>query len=108
MLTTVTEVTDATFATEVLEADRPVVVDVWAAWCPPCHRLDPVVAALAAEHPELLVVKADADANPEIVRRYGVLSLPTLLVFEGGVETMRLVGAMPKRRLEAELAGVLT
>jgi thioredoxin 1 len=107
LTTTLADVTDATFDDEVLAAAGPVLVELWAEWCGPCHRLRPVLAELAAAHPALRVVQLDADANPETTRRYGVLSLPTMLVFEGGAETMRLIGAMPRRRLEAELAPVL-
>ncbi|HTX11995.1 MAG TPA: thioredoxin [Solirubrobacteraceae bacterium] len=104
MPTTVTTITDDQFATEVLEADSPVVVDFWAAWCPPCRVMDPVMAELADERPGVRFVKLDVDANQKTASEYGVLSMPTLLVFRHGQEVLRLVGARPKRRLIEELA----
>jgi thioredoxin 1 len=104
----VVTVTEATFDTTVLQAGLPVLVDFWAGWCPPCRWLDPIVEELAAEQAgRLLVAKVDADENPGLVRRYGTLSLPSLLVFVNGVEKGRIVGARPKRRLLAELAEFL-
>ena len=101
-------VTEATFDRAVLQARLPALVDFWARWCPPCRWLDPVVEEIAAEQAgRLLVAKVDADENPGLVRRYGTLSLPSLLVFVGGVERARIVGARPKARLLAELAEFL-
>jgi thioredoxin 1 len=101
-------VTEATFDTDVLQARLPVLVDVWAEWCPPCHLVSPIVEEIAAEQAgRLLVAKVDADENPGLVRRYGTLSLPTLLVFVDGVEKARIIGARPKRRLLSELAEFL-
>jgi thioredoxin 1 len=101
-------VTEATFDAAVLQARLPVLVDFWAGWCPPCRWLEPVLEELAAEEAgRLLVAKVDADANPGLVRRYGTLALPSLLVFVDGVERARIVGARPKGRLVAELAEVL-
>jgi thioredoxin 1 len=101
-------VTEATFDAAVLKARLPVLVDFWAGWCPPCRWLEPVLEELAAEEAgRLLVAKVDADANPGLVRRYGTLALPSLLVFVDGVERARIVGARPKGRLLAELAEVL-
>jgi thioredoxin 1 len=101
-------VTEATFDSVVLQAQLPVVVDFWAEWCPPCKLIGPVVEDIAAEQAgRLLVAKVDADENPGLVRRYGTLSLPSLLLFDRGTERTRIVGAMPKRRLLAELAPFL-
>ena len=102
-------VTEATFDRVVLGARLPVLVDFWAGWCPPCNWLDPVVEEIAAEQAgRLLVAKVDTDENPGLARRYGTLSLPSLLVFVGGVERARIVGARPKGRLLAELAEFLS
>jgi thioredoxin len=101
-------VTEATFDRAVLQARLPVLVDFWAGWCPPCRWLDPVLEEIAAEQAgRLLVAKVDADENQGLVRRYGTLSLPSLLVFVGGVERGRIVGARPKGRLSTELARLL-
>jgi thioredoxin 1 len=104
----VVTVTEATFDGTVLQARLPVVVDFWAEWCPPCRWLNPVVEELATEQAgRLLVAKVNADENPGLVRRYGTLSLPSLLVFVDGVERAWLIGARPKRRLLTELAELL-
>ena len=101
-------VTDEDFAARVLESDRPVVVDFWAAWCPPCRAMAPVLDALAAERPDVLFVTLDADANQQTVIDRHVLSMPTFLVFRDGVEILRLVGSRPKHRLTAELDEALS
>ena len=107
-MTTITELTSTTFDETVLSADVPVLVDLWAEWCPPCHAVAPVLDEIAAEYPgRLRVTKVDVDAQPEVAARYGVMTLPTLLVFVGGQPVKRLVGARGKRHLLAELADVL-
>lgn len=107
MSSAVIAITDDQFSAEVLEADRPVVVDFWAAWCPPCRAMDPIVGELAAERPDVRFAKLDVDANQRTGADYGVLSMPTLMVFRNGREVLRLVGSRPKRRLAQELEAVL-
>ncbi|WP_328340607.1 thioredoxin family protein [Micromonospora sp. NBC_00421] len=95
-----TAVTDATFADTVLTADRPVVVDFWADWCPPCVGTSRHLAELAEEFGDRLrVVTVDTDANPATARTYGVMSLPTMLVFVGGEVVGSIIGARPKNHL---------
>jgi thioredoxin 1 len=101
------QVTDENFEVAVLEAEQPVVVDFWAAWCPPCRAMEPILAQLALEHPELEFVKLEADANHQTVIAHGVLAMPTLIVFAHGREVARLVGARSRRRLEQELTEAL-
>jgi thioredoxin 1 len=104
----VAAVTDADFDAEVLGADRPVLVEFTADWCGPCRQLAPVLSALAGEEADRLkVVQLDVDTNPEITTRYGVLSMPTLMVFRAGEPVKSMVGARPKRRLLQELEDVI-
>lgn len=100
-------VTDEDFAARVLESEKPVVVDFWAAWCPPCRQMNPVIEELALEHPELSFFTIDADANHQTVISHGVMSMPTFLVFRDGREVARLVGSRPKRRMAAEVEEAL-
>ena len=101
-------VTDATFADEVLAAGLPVLVDFTADWCAPCRMIAPVLAEVAKEQAGLLkVVTLDVDSNPETQAAYGVLSMPTLMLFRAGEPVKSLVGARPKRRLLQELADVI-
>ncbi len=106
-MTQISTVTDDAFAAEVLESERPVLVDFTAAWCPPCRVMKPVLAELAAERDDLRVVQLDVDAEQRTAAEYGVLSMPTFILFRDGREVQRLVGARPRRRLEEELAQVL-
>ncbi|MBV7700719.1 thioredoxin [Streptomyces sp. TRM70350] len=102
------DVTDADFATEVLGADRPVLVEFTADWCPPCKQMAPVLRAVAAEEAERLkVVQLDVDHNPETTHAYKVLSMPTFMVFRGGEPVKSMVGARPKRRLLEEISDAL-
>ncbi|GAA1545553.1 thioredoxin [Streptomyces albidochromogenes] len=103
--TGVDEVTDASFETEVLKSGRPVLVEFTADWCGPCRQLAPVLSAVAREEADRLkVVQLDVDVNPETTLRYGVLSMPTLIVFRDGEPVRQMVGARSKRGLLQELA----
>jgi thioredoxin 1 len=101
------QITDAQFAVAVLEADKPVVVDFTAAWCAPCRVMGPVLEELAAERDDVRFVKLDVDTNQETTARYGVMSMPTFMVFDGGEPVLTLVGSRPKRRLAEELSAVV-
>jgi thioredoxin 1 len=101
-------VTDATFASEVLASDLPVLVDFWAEWCGPCHRIAPVLEELANEYEgRIRIVKLDADSNPETIRKYSILSMPTLTVFEHGAVVSQVIGAQPKAKLRALIDSAL-
>jgi thioredoxin 1 len=101
-------VTDDTFADLVLASPTPIVVDVWAEWCPPCHAISRSLAELAVElDGRMTVATLDADANPETCRAYQVRSLPTLLIFRGGELVSATVGARPKSALRTLLTGQL-
>lgn len=101
-------VTDATFASEVLGSELPVLVDFWAEWCPPCHRLAPVLDELAGEYAgRARIVKIDTDDNPETARAYGVMSMPTLIMFRNGEVVSQVVGAQPKAKLRKQIDGAL-
>lgn len=94
---------------DVLGAERPVLVDFWADWCGPCHRLAPVIDEIADERAgELDVYKLDVDAEMDVVLRHGVSAMPTLVVFSGGEEIGRIVGALPKGRIVASLDEALS
>jgi len=98
------DVTDGDFQTTVLDADAPVLVDFWAEWCVPCHMVSPVVEEIGVEKAEALrVAKLNIDDNPEVTRKYGVMSIPSLILFVGGEEVARVVGARGKDALLKEL-----
>ena len=97
-------VTDQTFATDVLKADGPVLVDFWAEWCGPCRQVAPVLEEIAGEHADkLTIVKLNIDENPETARNYQIMSIPTMGVFKGGELVKTIIGARPKAAILREL-----
>ena len=102
-----TTVTDDSFQAEVLESELPVIVDFWAAWCGPCRVMSPILEELAQERDDLRVVKVDVDHNQRVAAQYGVLSMPTFMVFRDGAPVGQIVGSRPKQRLIADLEAFL-
>jgi thioredoxin 1 len=99
------EVTDASFSTDVLSSDKPVLVDFWATWCGPCKMVAPVLEEIATERSgQLTVAKLDVDTNPETARDFQVVSIPTLILFKDGQPVKRIVGAKGKAALLRELS----
>jgi thioredoxin 1 len=98
------ELTDSNFEQEVLQADKPVLVDFWAEWCAPCRMVAPIVEQLASEYEgNLLVGKVNVDNNPQISMNYGIRSIPTLLIFKEGKAVDQIIGAVPKKTLVDKL-----
>jgi thioredoxin 1 len=102
------EVTDTTFQAEVIESDKPVLVDFWAPWCGPCRVVAPVLEEIAGERDDLRIVKLNTDENPQTAGAFQVLSIPTLILFKNGQPVKKVVGAYPKRKLVQELEPALT
>lgn len=95
------EISAANFAAEVLASDKTVLVDFWAEWCGPCRMQGPILEAFAAEHPEVKVAKVNVDANGELAEKFGIMSIPTLLVFKNGKLVKTAVGLHDKQGLTA-------
>jgi thioredoxin 1 len=96
-------VTEQNFDEQVLGSDQTVLVDFWAEWCGPCHAVAPVLDQIAEERSDLKIVKLNIDEEPAIAQRYGVMSIPTLILFKDGEPAAAAVGAMPKSMLEERL-----
>ena len=96
-------ITTDTFDTEVLGSESPVLVDFWADWCGPCHAVAPVLDQIVEERSDLRLVKVNIDEEQELARRYGVMSIPTMILFEGGEPKAAAMGAQPKSMLEKNL-----
>ena len=108
MAGTLTQVTDNNFDAEVIESESPVLVDFWAPWCGPCRVVAPVLEEIASERKDLRIVKLDIDENPQTASRFGVMSIPTMILFKAGEPVKTVIGAYPKRKLEQELEPALT
>lgn len=108
-MSVVKEVTDATFEQDVLNAQKPVLVDFWAEWCGPCRALGPELEKLAEEHQETIdVVKVNVDENPATAAKFGITSIPAVYAFKNGENVKTSIGAKPKPALEEEFSDLLT
>ena len=96
-------ITKNNFASEVLQSDKPVLLDFWASWCGPCRMLSPIVDEIAGERPDIKVGKVNVDEQPELAGQFGVMSIPTLLVFKNGKLVNQAVGSRPKASVLAQL-----
>ncbi len=100
-------VTTPEFDTEVLQSETPVIVDFWAEWCGPCHAMAPVLDRIVEERPDVKLVKVNIDEEQELARRYGIASIPTMILFKDGQPAATKIGAEPKSRIQGWLEDVL-
>ncbi len=108
MAQNINTLTDATFDEEVGGSDLPVLVDFWAEWCGPCKQIAPILEEIAGEYPDKIrIAKLNVDENPQVTMRYNVMSIPTMIVFDGPEAAARIVGAKPKGQLLQELSSFL-
>ena len=96
----VSKVSDSDFESEVLQSTKPVVVDFWAEWCGPCRMIAPALEEIAGANDKVKIVKLNVDENPRTAEKYGIMSIPTLMLFKNGELASRQVGAAPKQKLE--------
>jgi thioredoxin 1 len=101
------DVTDTNFQAEVIESEKPVLVDFWAPWCGPCRVVAPVLEEIASERDDLRIVKLNVDENQQTAAAFEVLSIPTMILFKNGQVAKKVIGAYPKKRLESELESEL-
>ena len=101
------KVTDASFADDVLMSDKPVIVDFWAEWCGPCKMVAPILEEIASENDGIVIAKLNVDENPQTAASYGITSIPTMNVYQGGQIVKTIIGAKPKAALLADLAPYL-
>lgn len=95
----VIHVTKETFEKEVLQSEKPVLLDFWASWCGPCRMVGPILDEIAAERPDIKVCKVNVDEENQLAAQYGIMSIPTLMVFKNGEKTNQALGALPKARI---------
>jgi thioredoxin 1 len=103
MAGTLADVNDNNFQAEVIESETPVLVDFWAPWCSPCRVIAPILEEIAAEREDLRIVKLNIDDNQQTAAAFEVLSIPTMILFQGGQPVKKVIGAYPKKKLEAQL-----
>ena len=101
-------ITDQNFETEVIKSELPVLIDFWAVWCGPCKAIHPIVEELAVDYQgKLKVAKCDVDSNQQIALKFGIRSIPTLLIFKNGKVVKQIIGAVPKKHIISKLAGII-
>jgi len=101
------EITDNNFQAEVVESDTPTLVDFWAPWCGPCRMVSPILEQIDGERDDLRVVKLNTDENQETAAKFGIMSIPTMILFKNGAPVHQIIGALPKPRIEQQLDAAL-